>query len=45
MTADEVARSGPAARATPGTPDYGYGRTITPDSRNRATSLSGFPAP
>ena len=25
--------------------DYGYGRTITFDQRNRATSLSGFPAP
>lgn len=25
--------------------DYGYGRSITFDDRNRATSLSGFPAP
>ena len=25
--------------------DYGYGRTITFDTRGRTTSLSGFPSP
>jgi len=51
MTSDEVARLAGQPLATEPMPngsvvwDYGYGRSITFDSRNRATSLSGFPAP
>jgi hypothetical protein len=51
MTSDEVARlvGSPnvmESNATGGYVwDYGYGRTITFDRRNRAVGLSGFPAP
>ncbi len=51
MTSQEVARlvGEPIAVETNASGvavwDYGYGRTITFDGRNRATSLSGFPAP
>ena len=51
MTSDEVARlvGQPISSDTlPGGNvvwDYGYGRTITFDTRGRTTSLSGFPAP
>jgi dsDNA-binding SOS-regulon protein len=51
MTADEVARlvGNPVSSETlPGGNivwDYGYGRTITFDTRGRTTALSGFPAP
>jgi outer membrane protein assembly factor BamE (lipoprotein component of BamABCDE complex) len=51
MTSDEVARLVGAPLSSEGNGsgsfvwDYGYGRTITFDRRNRATSLVGFPAP
>jgi hypothetical protein len=51
MTSDEVARlvgtpSTMESNSTGGYVwDYGYGRTITFDRRNRAVGLSGFPAP
>jgi outer membrane protein assembly factor BamE (lipoprotein component of BamABCDE complex) len=51
MTSDEVARlvGTPSAMESNSTGgyvwDYGYGRTITFDRRNRAVGLSGFPAP
>jgi hypothetical protein len=51
MTSDEVARlvGSPNAMESNSTGgyvwDYGYGRTITFDRRNRAVGLSGFPPP
>jgi len=51
MTSQEVARlvGEPLAVETNSSGgsiwDYGYGRTVTFDGRNRATSLGGFPAP
>ena len=51
MTSDEVARlvGSPNVMESTGTGgyiwDYGYGRTITFDRRNRAVGLSGFPPP
>src|SRR6185503_7752346 len=51
MTSQEVARLVGQPVAVDVSPsggavwDYGYGRTITFDGRNRATSLSGFPTP
>jgi hypothetical protein len=51
MSSDEVARLAGEPLSSETLPggnvvwDYGYGRTITFDARNRATSLSGFPAP
>ena len=51
MTSQEVARLVGEPVAVEASPnggavwDYGYGRTITFDGRNRATALSGFPAP
>ena len=51
MTSDEVARLVGAPITSESNAsggfiwDYGYGRTITFDRRNRATALVGFPAP
>jgi hypothetical protein len=51
MTSQEVARLVGEPLSTETLPggnvvwDYGYGRTVTFDERNRAKSLSGFPAP
>jgi hypothetical protein len=51
MTSAEVARLAGEPLSSETLPggnvvwDYGYGRSITFDSRNRATSLTGFPAP
>jgi hypothetical protein len=51
MTSEEVARLVGEPISSDTLPngavvwDYGYGRSITFDTRNRATALSGFPAP
>jgi hypothetical protein len=51
MTSDEVARLVGTPNAMESNSsggyiwDYGYGRTVTFDRRNRAVGLSGFPAP
>src|SRR5262249_26838231 len=51
MTATEVARLVGEPLSSEGTGaggyvwDYGYGRSVTFDRRNRATALVGFPAP